>query len=330
MGRDSKLSNGFVAVAIVVVGMACAPFTHAQTNAASDQGTERRQSGVDIHRDGWDRIVPQPPKQTGAPAPVRDLTGIWEPIPAYRDGVFALGPKGNPADANHLLPFTPLGLQMFTGQEAGKGTPSFLIVNGRTIPVVSTEKNGPPIPTVTREDPFDICDPIGFPRIELFNLRAIQIYENKNQMAIIYQNDQVWRNIWMDGRELPKVDDVPESRWYGYSVGHWTDDYTFVVETVGLDERTWIDNVARPHSDQLKVTETWHRVDHDVMELTLIVDDPKMYSKPWTALDKFRMGLQPEWFDIREQVCAVSEDLDYTKIVANPADPKKKSDTPEK
>ena len=121
MGRDSKIFNGFVTVAIVVAAMACAPFTHAQTNAASDQGTERRQSGVDIHRDGWDRIVPQPPKQTGAPAPVRDLTGIWEPIPAYRDGVFALGPKANPADANHLLAVYAFGVADVHGSGGRKG-----------------------------------------------------------------------------------------------------------------------------------------------------------------------------------------------------------------
>ena len=212
------------------------------------------------------------------------------------------GPRGYPADGKpeHELPFTPLGLKTWHEHKPGFGTTA--------------------VPIAQNNDPFDICDPIGFPRIELFNLRAIQFYQNKNQMAIIYQNDQVWRNIWMDGRELPKVDDVPEPRWYGYSVGKWVDDYTFVVETVGLDERTWIDNVGRPHSDQLKVTETWHRVNHDVMELTMTIDDPKMYTKPWNALDKFRMGLQPEWFDIREQVCAVSEELDYTKTVAKPVD----------
>ena len=172
--------------------------------------------------------------------------------------------------------------------------------------------------------------PIGFPRIELFNLRAIQFYQNKNQMAIIYQNDQVWRNIWMDGRELPKVDDVPEPRWYGYSVGKWVDDYTFVVETVGLDERTWIDNVGRPHSDQLKVTETWHRVNHDVMELTMTIDDPKMYTKPWNALDKFRWDCSRSGSTFASRSARCPRNLDYTKTVANPADPAKKIDTPQK
>jgi hypothetical protein len=173
------------------------------------------------------------------------------------------------------------------------------------------------VPIAQNNDPFDICDPIGFPRLELFNLRAIQIFQTKSQVAIIYQNDQVWRNIWMDGRELPKG--ILEPRWYGYSVGKWTDDYTFVTETGGLDERTWIDNVGRPHSDELKVTETWHRVNHDIMEFTMTIEDPKMYTKPWSPLNKFRMRLQPEWFDIREMICSASEAQEYNKTIAEQA-----------
>ncbi len=98
-----------------------------------------------------------------------------------------------------------------------------------------------------------------------------------------------------------------------------------VVDTIGLDERTWIDNVGRPHSDELKVTETWHRVNHDVMELTLTITDPKMYTKPWNALDKFRLGLQTESFDIREMLCSASEAADYNKTVAEEAAATKKN-----
>src|SRR5207302_4853953 len=64
-------------------------------------------------------------------------------------------------------------------------------------------------------------------------LRAMQVWQSKNQAQIVYQNSQVWRNIWSDGRELPR--EILEPRWYGYSVGKWIDDYTFVVETIGLD-----------------------------------------------------------------------------------------------
>jgi hypothetical protein len=285
--------KGYKSAAVLVALIAFSPVTHAQT-------TERRESGKNIHRDGWDRVVPAAPKdQKSEPAPVRDLTGIWEPTPGYRDGVFATGPKEYPSDGKpeHELPFTPLGLKTWKEHKPGFGTTA--------------------VPIAQNNDPFDICDPIGFPRLQLFNLRAIQIFQTKSQVAVIYQNDQVWRNIWMDGRELPK--EILEPRWYGYSVGKWTDDYTFVVETVGLDERTWIDNVGRPHSDALKVTETWHRVNHDILELTMTIDDPKMYTKPWNPLNKFRMRLQPEWFDIREMICSASEAQEYNKTIAEQA-----------
>ncbi len=269
------------------------------------QIAQQRESGRSIHRDGWDRIVPDAPKtQNSAPAPVRDLTGIWEPTPGYRDGVQATGARNYPADGKpeHELPFTPLGFETWKSHKPGWGVTA--------------------VPIEDNNDPFDICDPIGFPRIELFNLRAIQIWQNKNQVLFVYQNSQVWRNIWTDGRELPK--EIPEPRWYGYSVGKWMDDYTFVVQTRGLDERTWIDNAGRPHSDELMVQETFHRVNQDIMELTLTINDPKMYTKPWNALDKFPLRLQPEWFDIREQVCAASEAADYNKTVAAGAAVEKK------
>jgi hypothetical protein len=59
------------------------------------------------------------------------------------------------------------------------------------------------------------------------------------------------------------------------------------------------------------------------MELTLTIIDPKMYTKPWNALDKFRLRLQPEWFDIREQVCSASEAAEYNKTIAEEAAAKK-------
>lgn len=294
MERFRHMQNRFITPTIVVASVLAILVPSPVTRAQSGQ---RRESGKSIHRDGWDRIVPETPKeQNSGAAPIRDLTGIWEPTPGYRDGVFATGPKEYPSDGKpeHQLPFTPLGEKTWKAHKPGFGTTA--------------------VPIAENNDPFDICDPIGLPRLELFNLRAIQVWQNKNQVAIVYQNNQVWRNIWIDGRELPK--EILEPRWYGYSAGKWVDDYTLVVETVGLDERTWIDNVGRPHSDELKVEETFHRVNHDIIELTLKIEDPKMYTKPWLALNKFRMRLQPEWFDIREMVCSASEAAEYNKTVA--------------
>ena len=88
----------------------------------------------------------------------------------------------------------------------------------------------------------------------------------------------VFRTIWTDGRELPK-ETVP--RYYGYSVGHWEDDYTFVVETIGLNDKTWLDNAGRPHSDQLRVVERFHRPSREILESTVTIDDPSSYMKTW-------------------------------------------------
>jgi hypothetical protein len=273
---------------------------------APDPGAVQVDQNQEKHIDGWYREVPAPPKdQKAAPAPRHDLSGIWEPAAGWRDGVQFLGAKEYPSDGKHILPFTPLGEKAFKANKPGFGT---------------TE-----VPIALNNDPFDICDPIGFPRIELFNLRALQIVQTAKQVMIFYQNDRTFRSIWMDGRQFPSQD-ISEPRWYGYSIGKWEDDTTFVVETIGLDGRTWIDNVGRPHSSDLRVDERFHRVNHDILELTLTITDPTMYTKPWNALVKFPLRLQPADFDLREMLCSPSEQAEFDKQVSRPAiaDPKKK------
>jgi hypothetical protein len=164
-------------------------------------------------------------------------------------------------------------------------------------------------------DPLDGCDPAGFPRNLLFELRPFQVVQTSNQVLMLYQYQQVWRRIWKDGRELPKD---PDPQWYGYSVGKWEDDYTFVIQTVGMDERTWLDNAGDPHSSEMRVEERYHRINHDTMELTVKIDDPKIYTEPWLARDKLRLTLMPPNTETMEMICAPSEAEEYKKSMANP------------
>jgi len=90
------------------------------------------------------------------------------------------------------------------------------------------------------------------------------------------------------------------------------------VDTVGMSDRTWIDNAGRPHSGDLKVEEQFHRVNHDLIELTLTIDDPKMYTQPWLALNKFPLRLQPRGFDVREQYCSPTDVAQYNQEVSDP------------
>jgi hypothetical protein len=234
-------------------------------------------------------------QQKAAPAPRHDISGTWDP---GNRGIQGRGPQAMPADGRpeHSPPFTPLGLQMFMRNKPANGP---------------TE-----VPEAQVNDPVHSCDPQGFPRENLFELRTTQILQTPVKVVVLYEYDKVWRVIWTDGRELPKD---PEPRWYGYSVGKWKDDTTLVVETNGTDERTWLDNSGRPHSEDLRVEEQFHRVDHDILELSLTINDPKVYSKPWVALDKFRFDLQPADFDVREMICSPSETAEYNKKHAIPA-----------
>jgi hypothetical protein len=171
------------------------------------------------------------------------------------------------------------------------------------------------VPVGLVNDPVDSCNPVGFPRSDLFSLKTMAIVQTPNYVLWLNQFYNVFRTIWTDGRELPK-DAVP--RFYGYSVGHWEDDYTFVVDTVGLNERTWLDNVGRPHSDQLRVQERFHRPSRQILELTVTITDPKFYTKPWVAADKLIFHLLPADFDMGEMICSPQEMEEYKKQVANP------------
>jgi hypothetical protein len=194
----------------------------------------------------------------------------------------------------HPLPYTPFGLAALKANKpSGPGVRQ--------------------VPAALSNDPLDQCDPIGFPRIEFFELRTIDLVQTADKVIFLNEWYGNWRIIWTDGRELPKD---PEPRWNGYSVGKWVDDDTFVVETVGLNPRTWLDHAGRPHSADLRVEERFHRVDHDNMELTVTIDDPKMYAQPWVGLNKFPLHLLPADFDIPELLCSPIDMAEYNRQVS--------------
>jgi hypothetical protein len=280
------------------------------------QSTSPHVSGAAPNQRKWNN-VPPPDKsayrsQKSTPAPRRDLSGIWDAI--SEGGTQAKGvleypalfkdrPQddlgGQPDESNILRPlsYTAAGL-------------AALKTHKTTVGVRAVE------PEVTN-DPVHICDPEGFPRMELFEFKIAQIVQTKNQVILINQFNSRARTIWTDGRALPSPKDV-EPRWYGYSTGRWVDDYTFVAETVGMDERTWLDHAGRPHSSELKVEEQFHRVDSDRLELTLIIDDPKFYTQPWMALNKFLLHRLPGDFDRMEVFCSPSENAEYNGVVTAP------------
>jgi hypothetical protein len=242
--------------------------------------------------------------ETPGPAPRRDISGIWEPADGPGAGIQANGAQMMPSDGKpeHELPYTPLGLKTFLARKPSVGVTA----------VTPALTNDP----VKGGETGTGCDPVGFPRLALWNLRTSRIIQTPENVVILYLFAKKWRVIRTDLPELPAEFDEP--RWFGYSVGRWEDDYTFVAQSAGFDERTWLDAAGRPHSDELRVEERYQRVDRDHLLMTIVIDDPKMYTKPWTAL-KMSLRLQSPTFDIREMECAPSENAEYNKLIANPA-----------
>jgi hypothetical protein len=229
----------------------------------------------------------------GGPAPVHDLSGTW------------VGPGSSPAvprptrGDKPLL--TPLGEKILSERK----------------PI---GKYGP---AGTNDPEAKYCDPLGFPRNILTEGRALSIATiGSNRIAILYQFNDNWREIWLDGRALPtdvggeKASSL-DPRYMGFSTGHWVDDHTLVVDTTGLDSRTWLNGQGLPHSVDAHIEERYTRVDHNTITLTVTVTDPKMYQKPF-SLGTFTYRWVPTQ-EINEWLCVPSEQMQYLQQQGIPA-----------
>jgi hypothetical protein len=275
------LNRFMVVVLVLLAGLTLSSVAFTQTARRVPSGTVKDQ-----------KTVP-------APAPRHDISGTWEPLNGagvQAGGVHAMPNDGKP---EHELPYTPHGLATYRSHKALEGKDAVL--------------------PAFYNDPRDFCEPIGFPRANHYNVRKTQILQNELKVVILYQYAQAWRAIWTDGRELPK--EIPEERFYGYSVGKWVDDTTLVVQTVGMmpEDKVWLDSTGRPISDAVRVEERWHRVNHDRLELTETIDDPTMYTRPWVTMDKFPLKLLDSHTDVTEMYCSPSELQKYDKLVGNGA-----------
>jgi hypothetical protein len=125
-----------------------------------------------------------------------------------------------------------------------------------------------------RDDPVTHCLPGG--PSEILNA-MYRIIQSPNIVALLYEGGTGrYRQIYMDGRNLPKD---PNPTWLGYSVGHWEGD-TLVVESAGYNDRSWLDRAGHPHSENLRVTERFRRVDFGHMQFQIAYDDPETLTKP--------------------------------------------------
>jgi hypothetical protein len=135
-----------------------------------------------------------------------------------------------------------------------------------------------------KQNDLDVrCLPPGVPRIMLM-ARPFEIVQTAQRILFLYEGGaHVWRQVWMDGRAHPKD---PNPDWLGHSIGHWEGD-TLVVDSVGFNDRTWLDDAGHPHTEQLHVIEKYTRTNPLTMKYDVVIDDPGAYTKTWTSSNSF-------------------------------------------
>jgi hypothetical protein len=146
-------------------------------------------------------------------------------------------------------------------------------------------------------DPASRCLPMGVPRLSPFPVKFVQ---TPSEVIILHEGDiHTFRIVYVGGRPHPEE---VNPTWYGDSIAKWDGD-TLVVDTIGFNDRTWLDAVGHPHTEKLHVTERYRRPSADNLQLEVTVDDPGAYAKPFTMAGSFRLSRDK---DIRERYCYTS------------------------
>ena len=183
-----------------------------------------------------------------------DLSGVWEPADHPDDPAGGIEGVRTPKymvnvmrDFKGAVPFQPWAAELFKQRQANK----------------------------MRDNPMIRCLPAGLPRLDAYS-HPYKIIQTPDLIVILYESQTLFRQIFLDGRQHP---DQPEPTWLGYSVGRWEED-ALVVETIGFNDKTWLDGFGHPHSDAMKLTERFRRRDAGHMDIEVVIDDPRAYTQP--------------------------------------------------
>ena len=233
-------------------------------------------AGAPRTRDGKVVMSGRVPRVDGKP----DLSGLWQVQgdPRAPGGLFGLGESLNSRYFRNVLadypadkaPLTPDGLARL-------------------------KQNLQP----TTFNPVLNCLPDGVPHGDLLP-EPFKVVHSKGVILFLYEVETTFRQVFMDGRKLP-ID--PSLAWQGYSVGRWEGD-TLVVDTIGFNDRSWLDARGTPHSEDMRVEERFRRRDYGHMDLTITITDPKTFTQPITF--SVVLDLMPDT-DVLEHYCAENE-----------------------
>jgi len=159
------------------------------------------------------------------------------------------------------------------------------------------------------------CMPAGVPAFMGFALvEPLFFVQTPGEVTIIFEGDAQVRHVYLD---VPHSAN-PKPTWYGESVGHYEGD-TLVVDTIGMNAKTFVDSYRTPHTENLHVVERYRLIDEGkTLQVTFRIEDPDTFYEPWSAINKFRRIQRP----MQEVACAENNQnlFDYHVPVADKPD----------
>lgn len=163
-------------------------------------------------------------------------------------------------------------------------------------------------------DPEMRCEPLGLPRLITFSGGGATMEMVQANDRIIQRFEWTWdnREIWLDGRKLPNVDDYLP-RFTGYSAARWEGN-TLIVTSTGFDDRAWLDQYGYPISEKAMLEERWERPSRNRLRVQMTLTDPVNYTRPWTSSYKVWTLIPKEkmavagWSGILEDRCVPSDE----------------------
>jgi hypothetical protein len=221
-----------------------------------------------------DLTAPAPRGADGKP----DLSGIWQPVSRNR------GPEGLAGQLERKTQFWDIGLDL----------PGGLPYQPWAAEIHARRKDD-----FSKDNPDVHCLPLGILQMQTHPMIR-RIMQTPGYVAILHERDMEYRQIFTDGRPLPKD---PQPSWNGYSTGTWQGD-TLVVQSIGFRDGLWADYNGSPLTGSAKITERFRRLNYGNMEVEVTVDDPKAYTKPWTV--KLNQSIVLDT-DLLEYVCLENE-----------------------
>jgi hypothetical protein len=211
-------------------------------------------------------FLPIGPPANLVPSKPADLSGDWA-LDNMRGGIgqslSAADPGGRMRGKEPDIPYKPWSLAKTMSEVPPTG------------PDARFEANTDPT--------IHYCEPMGLGRAYMYPAKT-KFIQTPEAVYILHEVGPTFRVVWLNATHP----DDPDPQYWGHSIGWYENGDTLVVDTIGLNDKTWLDQLGHPHTDRMHFIERYKRVSSDILEVDMTVDDPAAYTKPWPGHRNFK------------------------------------------